>query len=123
MNVPENLRYTREHEWFDPETGRVGITDHAQDALGDVVFVDPPAVGRKVVAGEPVAVVESVKSVSDVYAPVGGEVAEVHQELSDHPEWINQDPYGKGWIFRLENTSEPPDLLTSAAYREMIEGS
>lgn len=124
MNVPENLKYTADHEWIRLEGQRatIGITDYAQDQLGDVVFVDLPTVGQEVKAGDNLAVVESVKSVSDVYAPLTGRVVEVNQALSDAPEIINQDPYGQGWIAVLELTD--PDavqgLMDGAAYAQHV---
>ena len=125
MNVPEELRYTADHEWVRVEGGRVrvGITDYAQDALGDVVYVDPPAVGTVVGAGDKVSEVESTKSVSDVYAPVTGTVVEVNAELSDAPQRLNDDPYGEGWLCVIEITdaSTLGDLLDAAAYRKLIE--
>ena len=104
MNVPEDLRYTQEHEWVrvDGTTARVGITDYAQDALGDVVYVDLPAVGATVAAMASCCEVESTKSVSEIFSPVAGTVAEVNSDLADAPQMINEDPYGKGWIFAVE---------------------
>lgn len=122
MSVPEELHYTAEHEWvsISGTTAQVGITDHAQRALGDVVFVSAPAPGTKVTAGEPCGEVESTKSVSDLYAPVDGEVTEVNPELDDDPGLVNSDPYGAGWMFRvtLDDVSDelPPGLLTAAEY-------
>ena len=100
MNVPDDLRYTPDHEWARLEGGqiRIGITDYAQDALGDVVFVQLPEPGAAVQAGESFAEVESTKSVSDIYAPVGGTVVEVNAELADAPQRLNEDPYGEGWL-------------------------
>jgi glycine cleavage system H protein len=125
MNVPQDLRYTREHEWVRVEgnTAWVGITDYAQDALGDVVYVSLPEVGGSVAAMGPCCEVESTKSVSDVYAPVSGRVAEVNAELSESPQLINEDPYGKGWIFALEisDPSELDELLDAAAYGSLLE--
>jgi glycine cleavage system H protein len=123
--VPDELRYAKSHEWAAKQpdgTVRVGITDHAQSALGDLVYVEVPKVGRKVKAGEACAVVESVKAASDVYAPVAGEVVEANPELANAPETLNQDPYGKGWMFRVK-----PDaaggldaLLDAAGYRKSL---
>jgi glycine cleavage system H protein len=121
MTVPEHLRYTKEHEWLDPD-GRVGITDYAQDSLGDIVFVELPEVGRTLKAGEAFGTVESVKSVSELYSPASGRVAEVNQALGDHPETINQDPYGAGWILRIE-VADAPELLSAEQYRRHIEGA
>lgn len=125
MNVPQDLRYTKEHEWVRVEgnVAWVGITDYAQDALGDVVFVSLPEVGASVAAMGPCCEVESTKSVSDVFAPLSGRVAEVNSELSDAPQLINEDPYGKGWIFALEmaDPSELDSLLDAAAYSALLE--
>ena len=121
--VPNELRYTKEHEWARAEDGRVvvGITDYAQDQLGDVVFVGLPDVGAEVTAGEPCGEVESTKSVSDIYSPVGGKVLERNDELEQNPELINSDPYGKGWLFAIEAGSTPGDLLDADAYRALTE--
>ena len=126
MNVPEDRRYTKDHEWALLEEGRVriGITDYAQDALGDVVFVQLPAVGTVVDAGGAFTEVESTKSVSDVYAPVAGTVVEVNTELADAPQRLNEDPYGAGWICVIE-PAEPASLdglLDAAAYTAFITG-
>jgi glycine cleavage system H protein len=125
MNVPDDLRYTADHEWVRVEGNRlrVGITDYAQDALGDIVFVQLPEPGAAVTAGASFSEVESTKSVSDVYAPVSGTVVEVNAELADAPQRLNDDPYGEGWLCIIE-TSDPSavgDLLDSAAYRKLIE--
>ena len=120
MNVPEDRRYSQDHEWVLPEDGRVrvGITDYAQDALGDVVFVQLPEVGASVSAGESLGEVESTKSVSDVYAPVSGRVVEVNLELNDAPNRLNDDPYGEGWICVIEpeDSSTLDTLLDAAGY-------
>ena len=125
MNVPEDLRYTSEHEWVRVEgtLARVGITDYAQDALGDVVYVSLPEPGSTVAAMAACCEVESTKSVSEVYAPVSGRVAEVNAELVDAPQVVNEDPYGKGWIFAVEmaEPSEADALLDAAAYRALLE--
>ena len=125
MNYPENLKYSSEHEWvaIEGNRARVGITDFAQDALGDVVFVNLPTVGTTVSAGATCAEVESTKSVSDIYAPVSGEVIEVNTSLDDAPEQINADPYGEGWIFVVEMTdpSELDALMDADAYCQMVE--
>ncbi len=116
--VPDHLRYRDSHEWIDPATGIVGITDHAQHELTDVVFVELPKVGAKFKAGDHVAVVESVKAASDIYAPVSGEVIEVNATLSDNPALLNTDPHGSGWIFKLA-IAEPTELnalMDAAAY-------
>jgi glycine cleavage system H protein len=125
VNVPDDLRYTKDHEWVRLEDGRVrvGITDYAQDALGDVVFVQVPQLGANVVAGASFGEVESTKSVSDLYAPVAGTVAEVNDELGDAPQRLNEDPYGEGWICVLDvaDPSEIDGLLDAAAYRALVE--
>jgi glycine cleavage system H protein len=126
MNVPDDLRYSSDHEWVRVEGAlvRIGITDYAQDALGDVVFVDLPDVGRKVEIGASVSEVESTKSVSDIYAPVSGTVVEVNVDLADAPERLNEDPYGEGWICIIEadDASQLDKLLDAAGYRALIEG-
>ena len=124
--VPNDLHYTREHEWVrleDDGTCLVGITDHAQAELGDLVFVEPPEVGTSFGAGDAVAVVESVKAASDIYAPVAGEIVEANDSLGDAPELINSDPYGEGWIYRLrpESPDAVQDLLDADAYQEFVE--
>jgi len=126
MHIPENLKYTSDHEWVMIESGRakVGITDYAQDALGDVVFVDIPEVGKRVTVGETVTEVESTKSVSDIYAPLEGEIIEINQDLDDSPELLNGDPYGEGWIFILElnDAASIDNLLSAKEYRELVDG-
>ena len=126
MQIPEDLRYSSDHEWVKVEgdTVRIGITDYAQDALGDVVFVDLPEVGRAVTAGESMSEVESTKSVSDLYAPVTGSVVEVNGDLADAPERLNDDPYGEGWIYVLsvDDRAQLDELLDAAAYRALVEG-
>jgi glycine cleavage system H protein len=125
MNVPEELRYTADHEWARLEDGRVrvGITDYAQDALGDVVFVDLPAPGAVLEAGASFSEVESTKSVSDIYAPLAGTVVDVNGDLTDAPQRLNEDPYGEGWICVIEPTHADAfgGLLDAAAYRRLIE--
>ena len=125
VNIPEDLRYTSDHEWARLESGRVriGITDYAQDALGDVVYVELPTPGAAAVAGEPLCELESTKSVSDVYAPVDGTVVEVNSELADMPQRVNEDPYGEGWICVMEPSSPNPleALLDPEAYRKLLE--
>ena len=118
MNVPNDLRYAKTHEWLRAD-GTVGITDHAQNELTDVVFVDLPAVGKVVKAGEVICVVESVKAASDIYAPASGKVTAVNSKLSTSPALVNTDPYGEGWMFRLEpaNPAEREALQDAAAYR------
>lgn len=124
--VPNELKYTRTHEWaqlMDDGTLRIGITAHAQDLLGDMVFVELPAIGRYVAAAQECAVVESVKAASDIYSPVAGEVIAVNEALTSNPELVNKDPYGEGWLMRLKPSNGSADLnglLTAAAYAEMI---
>jgi len=120
-NVPDDLKYAKSHEWvkvLEDGTVEMGITDHAQDLLGDLVFVELPDVGRELKAAEECAVVESVKAASDVYSPVSGTVTGVNEALADSPELINQDPYGKGWLLRLQpnDIGELDNLLDAAAY-------
>ena len=120
-NVPANLRYTKSHEWvekLEDGTFRVGITDHAQDLLGDMVYVEVPEVGRSVKAAEECAVVESVKAASDVYSPLSGEIIAVNETLNDNPDTVNRDPYGEGWIFCVKpvNPDEWDTLLTADSY-------
>jgi glycine cleavage system H protein len=124
VNVPPDLKYTKSHEWLRREgaTATIGITDHAQHELTDVVFVELPAVGRKINAGESCAVVESVKTASDIYAPVSGEVLAVNAELAGHPELVNSAPYAAGWFFKIQ-LSQPADidrLLTPESYTQQI---
>lgn len=123
MNIPDDLRYSPEHEWVRVEGTRVrvGVTDYAQDALGDIVFVDLPAVGSEIEAGAQLGEVESTKSVSEIYAPVAGTVTAVNDALTGGPERINQDPYGEGWICELELApgADPDALLDAAAYRDL----
>ena len=124
--MPDDLRYSSDHEWVRAEggTARVGITDYAQDALGDVVYVEVPEIGAEVVAGAKVSEVESTKSVSDIYAPLAGTVVEVNTDLAEAPERLNDDPYGEGWIcvIELSDPSSVDGLLDAAAYRELIAG-
>ena len=124
MNTPNNLRFAASHEWvrLDGDIATVGISDHAQAELTDVVFVELPAMGRRVDAGDPTAVVESVKAASDIYAPIGGEVVEVNPEVEADPSLVNTDPYGKGWIFKLQtkNTAEVDALMDATTYASKI---
>ncbi len=124
-DLPQDLKYTKDHEWVrDNGDGSVtvGITDHAQEALGDLVFVELPEVGLALEAGseDGIAVVESVKAASDVYSPISGEVTEANEELDGAPEIINTDPYGDGWIFKARLTSSLDDLMDAAAYAELL---
>ncbi|WP_422445466.1 glycine cleavage system protein GcvH [Thermoanaerobacterium sp. DL9XJH110] len=124
-HVPENLKYTEEHEWIlvEGRRGRIGITDHAQDALGDVVYVDLPEVGARVEKGEAFGAVESVKAASDIYAPVSGTVVEVNEALKDNPELVNKSPYDEGWmiVVEIDDESELDDLLSPADYEKLLE--
>ena len=123
MTVPQQLRYTAEHEWvaIDGQAASVGITEHAADALGDVVYVSPPTPGTKVTAGEPCGEIESTKSVSDLYSPVDGEVTDVNADIEEDPGLVNSDPYGAGWLFKVRLDDEPPSgLLTAEQYAELI---
>lgn len=128
MNIPEELRYSSEHEWArrldEGSRVRIGITDFAQDALGDVVYVDLPAVGSTVKAGEAVGELESTKSVSEMYAPIGGTVAAVNEALADNPQLLNEDPYGEGWLIEIDagDPAELEALLDADAYRALTEG-
>jgi len=122
LSVPGDLQYTKSHEWVRKEndTVTIGITDHAQEELGDVVFVELPDKRATIVAGDSFGTVESVKAVSDLYSPVGGEVVEVNSSLEDAPEKINDDPYGEGWIVKLR-ASEEADLLSPEEYEKVVE--
>ena len=123
MSVPEELQYTRSHEWVRTEgdTATIGITDHAQEELGDIVFVELPEEGATFGAGDSFSTLESVKAVSDLYAPVGGEVVEVNEALDASPEKINEDPYGEGWIVKLRVSDEGADLLSASDYEQFLE--
>jgi glycine cleavage system H protein len=120
--VPDSYRYRESHEWIDPATGAVGITDHAQHELTDVVYVELPKMGAKVKAGDQIAVVESVKAASDIYAPVAGEVIEVNDALSSNPALLNTEPHRGGWIFKLKiaDQTELSALMDAAGYRQHI---
>ena len=122
MNIPEELQYTRSHEWvrIENDTATVGISDYAQEELGDIVFVELPEEGATLEAGDSFGTLESVKAVSDLYAPVGGEVVEVNEALNNSPEKINEDPYGDGWIAKLSVSGEG-DLLSATDYERLLE--
>lgn len=122
MNVPQDLQYTKSHEWVrvEDDVATIGITDHAQEELGDVVFVELPEEGDNLNAGDTFGTIESVKAVSDLYAPVGGEVVEVNGALNDTPESVNEDPYGEGWILKIR-FSEQGDLLSAEEYERVVE--
>lgn len=123
MNVPAELKYSSEHEWvrFEGSSVRVGITDYAQDSLGDVVFVQLPEVGAELEPGATMGEIESTKSVSELYAPVGGRVREVNLALEEAPQLVNEDPYGEGWIAVLEPAGEGSELLDASQYSSLIE--
>ena len=122
--TPDDRKYRESHEWvrIEGDTATVGISDHAQGELGDITFIDCPAVGQVLDKGQDCAVVESVKAASDIYAPVSGEVSEINEALEDGPELVNEDPYGAGWIFKLKNVKaeEAGDLLSAAEYEDSI---
>jgi glycine cleavage system H protein len=124
MNFPDNLKYTAEHEWIriEGQYGWIGITDYAQSELGDVVFVEIPAVGTKVEKGKSFGTIEAVKAVSDLFAPVAGEIVEVNAEVKDHPEIVNKDPYGNGWMVKIAITdlAQVSALLNVQAYKSLI---
>ncbi len=125
MNIPADLIFTKEHEWLrlDNDTATFGISDHAQEALGDIVFVEVPETGQQLKAQEPCAVVESVKAVSDVYAPAAGEIIEVNEALDSFPELVNTDPYGEGWIaiIRFDKDVDLSSLMNADAYATFLE--
>jgi glycine cleavage system H protein len=122
LSVPEELQYTKSHEWvrIEDDTATIGITDYAQEELGDIVYVELPEEGATFDAGDSFGTVESVKAVSDLYTPVGGEVVEVNEALSDNPEKINEDPYGDGWMVKLR-VSDEGDLLSASDYEQLLE--
>ena len=124
MNVPDNLKYTNDHEWIkiEDKTGLIGITEYAQGELGDVVFVDIDPNLTNIVKGDSFGTIEAVKTVSDMYAPCNGKIIEINKELTDNPEFVNNDPYGKGWMVKIEisELSELNDLLDSSAYKKLI---
>lgn len=122
MSYPEDLKYTQDHEWvkIEGEQMTLGLTHYAQDQLGDIVYSELPSVGDELVAGESFGVVESTKSVSDVYSPLSGIVTEVNEPVLDAPEMINQDPYGEGWLIKAKFTSDPGNLMSSEAYQKFI---
>ncbi len=125
MNIPQNLLYTKDHEWvrIEGDTAVVGITDYAQGELGDVVFVQLPSVGTKIQQGQSMGSIEAVKAVADIYSPLSGEVIEVNSVLNDKPETMNQEPYGKGWVAKIKPTNLAADrghLLDAAAYSALV---
>ncbi|OWJ65519.1 glycine cleavage system protein GcvH [Inquilinus limosus] len=124
-NVPNDLKYSEDHEWVRVEadgTATVGITDHAQKTLGDIVFVEMPEVGKKFEAGEPIGVVESVKAASDIFTPVGGAIIAFNEDVSESPEMVNDDPYGDAWIYKIKmsNKADLDKLLSPDAYAKLI---
>ncbi len=125
MEYPADLRYTDDHEWLrvEGDTGTVGITDFAQRELTDIVFIELPSVGDVIAQGETFGTVEAIKAVSDLYCPVDGKIVEVNEELADHPEWVNDDPYGSGWMIKIEMTDpeQAEALLTADQYKENVE--
>ncbi len=124
-NIPEDLRYSEEHEWLRPAGDQVtiGITDHAQNQMGDIVFIELPEVGDEITRGEAFGTVESTKAVSELFAPISGRIVEINDTLVDAPEAINEDPYGDGWMVRIEPTdlSDLDEMMTSEAYQELVE--
>ncbi|MDR0894394.1 MAG: glycine cleavage system protein GcvH [Prevotellaceae bacterium] len=124
MNLPENVKYTKEHEWIrlEGDTAYVGITDYAQEQLGDIVFVDIPTVGETLQADEVFGTIEVVKTISDLFLPVAGEVIEQNQALEEQPEWVNKDPYGEGWLIKMKPAADAnfDELLDVAAYKKLI---
>lgn len=119
MRNPDQLKFTKSHEWISAD-GTVGISDHAQKEITDVVFVDLPKVGKDVKAGEAVAVVESVKAAFDIYAPVSGKIANVNEDVSKNPAAVNQSPYGEGWLYAIEKSSDDGSLMTHADYQKFV---
>jgi glycine cleavage system H protein len=118
------MRFAETHEWVrnDGDAATVGISQYAQSQLGDVIYLELPAVGQQLEAGARLGVIESVKAASDLYSPVGGEVSEVNQDLKDHPEYVNEDPYGKGWVIKLRGVKDNPKLLDQNAYDAFVQG-
>ena len=126
MNFPQNLKYTNEHEWIrvDGDIAYVGITDYAQEQLGDIVFVDIPTVGETLEAGEPCETIEVVKTISDFFLPIAGEVLEQNEALEENPELVNKDPYGEGWLIKVKpaDVKAVEDLLDAEAYKAVVNG-
>ena len=124
MNIPQSLKYTKEHEWVreDGDTVTVGITDHAQGELGDIIFVEFPEIGQKIQRDEPLGTIEAVKTVADLFAPISGTVTEINETLDDSPESVNQDPYGDGWMVKVSvsEAGELDNLMSAGQYQEMI---
>ena len=124
MNIPQSLKYTKEHEWVreDGDTVTVGITDHAQGELGDIIFVEFPEIGQKIQRDEPIGTIEAVKTVADLFAPISGTVIEINETLDDSPESVNNDPYGDGWMVKVSvsKAGELDNLMSAVQYQEMI---
>ena len=124
MNIPQSLKYTKEHEWVREDDGivTIGITDHAQGELGDIIFVEFPEIGQRIERDEPCGTIEAVKTVADLFAPISGTVTEINETLDDSPESVNQDPYGDGWMVKVSvsEADELDNLMSSDQYREMI---
>jgi len=124
MEIPQGLKYSKEHEWVATEdsVATIGITDHAQTQLGEIVYIELPAIGEKISKDDPFGVVESVKAVSDIYAPVSGTVVEVNEDLPESPEVVNEDPYGDGWLIKVKmnDASDLDDLMDNEEYAEMV---
>lgn len=122
MNIPENLKYTKDHEWIkvDGNTGTIGITDYAQGELGDIIYVDVTSVGNDVNAGDSFGTIEAVKTVSDMYAPVAGKIIEFNSAVNDNPVVVNQDPYGAGWLVKMEITGSLDGLLSADEYKGLV---
>jgi glycine cleavage system H protein len=124
MNIPQSLKYTKEHEWVreDGDTVTVGITDHAQGELGDIIFVEFPEIGQKIQKDEPLGTIEAVKTVADLFAPISGTVTEINETLDDSPESVNKDPYGDGWMVKVSvsEAGELDNLMSAGQYQEMI---
>ena len=125
MEIPVKLYYSREHEWASVDGNRVtvGITDYAQEQLGDIVYIELPVEGDRIQAKETLGVIESVKAVSDIYAPISGEILEVNQDLMEHPEWVNQEPYGKGWmlVVAMEDAGDLEQMMDAQGYEAFLE--
>ena len=124
MNIPEDLQYTKDHEWVKIENGiaTIGITDYAQGELGDIIFIELPEPGDEFMAKDSIGTIEAVKTVADIYSPMQGEISEVNQILEDEPEWVNTDPYSRGWIIKLTNfTNNDAELLTADEYKKLVQ--
>jgi glycine cleavage system H protein len=122
MNIPENLKYTKDHEWVKTEgtTAIVGITDYAQGELGDIIYIDVTTVGNDVAQGDSFGTIEAVKTVSDMYAPIAGKISDFNSAVNDNPAIVNQDPYGEGWLVKMEISGEPEGLLSAEEYKALV---